>query len=473
MFVPSKIRVGFQNRSDTFTKKLAYVIYFDEKGNIRKEKSWKGWCNPDIPYVDYDNTPTTGFVLNKGVQRDGYWGSGRSVIRIHDPREFEFEISVPNLLGVLMHSDCMKREIQDPCVFAWYGTELVLLPTNSVEYQQSIEYTKLQSKKVSAKDLKVGYTYKTKKTDELFVYLGFFPTWIEKNSQNGPYGSNGRSISYMQTGKKHVFHSLSSNRALTPSVSTLAECVSEELHANIASYLDKFHNSQFGGSNKSVIEFVDPMDPKVQQLIENHASFSQYGSARLVVANKITNLGNITRAECCSLQLRKQTFSSYYIEKFNESAAAEGFWKKLGVSCAEFTAEKHTDLFLGDLVFSMQIEQNSNGWSTISEDTLQTTTSYHYFSYYRNQLRQCPADHWYKKLLSERYTFRPHNITEAINYLQAASPNDVDTWARQHVISSIKDYINISDMLQSLSNRGLKVMLITYPNNTHQFFSNH
>ena len=30
MFIPKKLKIGFQQRRDTFTKKLAYVIYYDE-----------------------------------------------------------------------------------------------------------------------------------------------------------------------------------------------------------------------------------------------------------------------------------------------------------------------------------------------------------------------------------------------------------------------------------------------------------
>lgn len=28
LFIPTKIKVGYQNRSDTYTKKLAYIILF-------------------------------------------------------------------------------------------------------------------------------------------------------------------------------------------------------------------------------------------------------------------------------------------------------------------------------------------------------------------------------------------------------------------------------------------------------------
>ena len=109
IFLPSKINVGFQNRNDTYTKKLAYVIYYDNKGVLRKEKSWDGWRDKTIPNEEYDNIPTSGFVLNKKV--GGYdtgWNHRQTYVRVYDPRNFEFEISVPNLLYILENATSTK-----------------------------------------------------------------------------------------------------------------------------------------------------------------------------------------------------------------------------------------------------------------------------------------------------------------------------------------------------------------------------
>ena len=78
LFIPNRIRVGFQTRNDTYTKKLAYVIYYDEKGKLRKEPSWNSWRDKKIDPEEFDNVPTEGFVLNKKV--GGYagdWGNFR------------------------------------------------------------------------------------------------------------------------------------------------------------------------------------------------------------------------------------------------------------------------------------------------------------------------------------------------------------------------------------------------------------
>lgn len=65
IYIPKRLNVGYQNREDTYTGKIAYVIYYDEKGKLRKEVSWNGWRDENIPNTEFDNVPTEGFVLNK------------------------------------------------------------------------------------------------------------------------------------------------------------------------------------------------------------------------------------------------------------------------------------------------------------------------------------------------------------------------------------------------------------------------
>ena len=67
MFIPKKIKSGYNKREDCYTGKLAYVIYYDEKGKLRKETSWNSWRKEELGDDEYDNSPTDGFVLNKKV----------------------------------------------------------------------------------------------------------------------------------------------------------------------------------------------------------------------------------------------------------------------------------------------------------------------------------------------------------------------------------------------------------------------
>ena len=239
LFIPTTCKVGFQARSDTYTGKLGYIIAFDGK-KWRKEPSWKGWCvqfmdtaedeeskiaafnkwkpnyfqynHLDYNYwlsniyanrritsdqsfkpIEFSNVPTAGFTLNKDVRRDGYWGNGHNMIRVYDPRGFEFEISVINLLFILMYVDCNSRELMGEMVYSWNGKDLVLLPVGTQEYQSSVVHTEDQHKKVSAKDLVPGL-YKTKQ-GVVVKYLGKFRVY-----ENDSYAKTCTTLE-----KQHVF----------------------------------------------------------------------------------------------------------------------------------------------------------------------------------------------------------------------------------------------------------------------------
>jgi hypothetical protein len=173
LFIPDRLNVGFVKRDDTYTGKLAYVIYWDKKGALRKEKSWQSWRDKKIAPKEFDNVPTDGFVLNKKV--GGYkseWNFRDAHIRVYDPRDFEFEISVANLLFILREADCSRgKGLEGRFVYAWDRDELVLLPVDSDEYKKSKAFTDLQGLAVKGKELLPGATYLTKKQEEL-VFVG-------------------------------------------------------------------------------------------------------------------------------------------------------------------------------------------------------------------------------------------------------------------------------------------------------------
>jgi len=175
LFIPETIRVGYQNREGTYTKKLAYVIYYDNTGKLRKEISWQSWRDKKIPTDDYENKPTEGFVLNKGVggARQSYgWNPRNEYIRVYDPRGFEFEISVANLLFILQEATSTRgKGLEGQFVYSWDAKELVLLPVDCNDYKECVNFTGLQSKKIDAKEMQPGCIYKFKNT-ETAIYLG-------------------------------------------------------------------------------------------------------------------------------------------------------------------------------------------------------------------------------------------------------------------------------------------------------------
>lgn len=177
IFIPKKINVGFQNRNDTYTKMLAYIIYFDTKGILRKEKSWESWRDKKIDNIIYENAPTEGFVLNK--KAGGYstgWNHRQTYVRVYDPRGFEFEISIANLLYILENTNSIKgKGLEGEFVYGFDGKDLLLMPTTSPDYIELTEFNKTlyENKLVKAKDLKIGATYLTKQNDK-WIYVGKF-----------------------------------------------------------------------------------------------------------------------------------------------------------------------------------------------------------------------------------------------------------------------------------------------------------
>jgi hypothetical protein len=241
LFIPDKIRVGFQNREDTFTKKLAYVIYYDLKGVLRKEKSWQTWRDKKIDPVEFDNVPTEGFVLNKKVGGyRGHFNFRDAHVRVYDPRDFEFEISVPNLLFILRECDCYRgKGLEGKFVYAWDGTELVLLPERSEDYQNSKKYTVLQGQKVKVKELVPGASYITKK-QVLLTYLGKFDYYSVVNG--------GRSYSWKSDPavcKRYVFWN---GKTFVPldGVGTIAAPAQADSPPDLAELIQQFHRSPHG-----------------------------------------------------------------------------------------------------------------------------------------------------------------------------------------------------------------------------------
>jgi len=231
--IPSKLKVGFQKRNDTYTGQLAYIIYYDHKGVLRKEPSWQSWRDKNIEAKEFANTHTEGFVLNKTAGGGRGWDSRRTVSRIYDPRGFEFEIGIDNLLYILENTNCIRgKGLDGRFVYAWEGTNLILVPENAPEYASHIEFSKNLTEKISSKELVVGRTYLTNRNDQL-VYMGRFDYY-----DYGPYSwremgvNKGKHYFFMTPAGAYsveVFKSLS-NRIL--------KCVNEQPAHNFAELMD-------------------------------------------------------------------------------------------------------------------------------------------------------------------------------------------------------------------------------------------
>lgn len=252
MMIPKTITVGYQKRGDTYTGKLAYVIYTDDKGKLRKEKSWESWRQKNIKRDDFDNTPTSGFVLNKGVggTRESYgWNARNEYIRVYDPRNFEFEISVANLLFILQECSSIKgKGLEGEFIYSWSGTELVLLPVNSKEYEECVKHTARQKIKFDKKDIKEGFSYVMKDGTEV-LYLG------RHNYNNKSWHEN----DFSPTGKRHIFLRLEKSKwewdspyLVQTGFTKIAECNSSSALSQFPDEYEKFKKSAYCGDVKEV-----------------------------------------------------------------------------------------------------------------------------------------------------------------------------------------------------------------------------
>ncbi len=273
IFIPKKINVGFQNRSDTYTKKLAYIIYYDEKGKLRKETSWNGWRDERIDNVECDNIPTSGFVLNK--KAGGYdtgWNHRQTYVRVYDPRGFEFEITIPNLLFILENTNSIKgKGLEGDFVYGWDGKDLVLIPTDSPDYIQISQFNDVihTNTYIKSKELKLGATYLTKQNEE-YIYMGRFDKWVKDIEYN--YSGKGRRyiVTPVNKGKHYFFVSIGltwdkkstyiSFETLKSLSNKIVNVVSEDCVENYAELFGKleceFNYSPYDESKDEIISYT-------------------------------------------------------------------------------------------------------------------------------------------------------------------------------------------------------------------------
>jgi len=200
--IPERLKVGFQKRDDTYTGKLAYVI----SGGRKKDPiSWDGWRNKKIAPQEFDNVPIEGFVLNRdvgGTQRSYDWNARRERVRVYDPRDFEFEITVENVLLILQECSSIKgKGLEGEFVLAWSGSHVVLLPVCSQEYKTAVEFIELGEKKVAKTDIIEGYAYLTKNKENV-MYLGRHAWFDRVSSYNSRWDKKIIGV------KKHIFFKL-------------------------------------------------------------------------------------------------------------------------------------------------------------------------------------------------------------------------------------------------------------------------
>jgi len=327
LFIPKEVKAGFQKRDDTYTKKLAYIIYKDEKGKLRKETSWRQWCHipgakkskwsdeivekdkeVDLTPVDIENIPHDGFVLNKGVQRYGHWGNGRNMIRVYDDRGLEFEITTDNLMFILMTTNCHKRGLEGEFVYAWAGKELILLPTGCEEYKESAEFTGLQAKKVGRTDMTPGCAY-TDKSQRKLVYLGRFNWYTKLGYWQSKKGGD------IDMKKHHIFVEEGAKKddyIITDGFTTLATKDTDTPVENYAELMEDFSKAKYASMPVGFVE--QSVTPDWDKESDGSYYSNEFGSPFFIKENENVYKKVAIRYESrYNYRLHKQTEKGYYI----------------------------------------------------------------------------------------------------------------------------------------------------------------
>lgn len=289
LIIPDNIQVGFNKREETYTGKLAYVIYRDAKGVLRKEKSWEGWCDKKIPKESYTNDPVSGFVLNKDVggtrHSYGSWNARVEKVRVYDPRGFEFEIDIPNLLFILQESSSIKgKGLEGDFVYSWSGKNLVLLPIASQEYKESTVFTQLQTESVSAKDMIVGCTYLTKKREN-WMYMGKH-TWFDTYERWGRnvFAKSVHVFVNMDYVKQPYDKGIRARYELETSFAKIAKQTSTTPHPDYANEFEKLSKTSF---------ISVPVKLETIPLTDKGENFLYYGYQDIIIPhNNVLYIGN-------------------------------------------------------------------------------------------------------------------------------------------------------------------------------------
>lgn len=251
--------------------------------------------DPSIAPFEFDNEPIEGFVLNKKV--GGYssgWNQRQAHIRVYDPRGFEFEISPENLLYILEHTNSIVgKGLEGKFIYSWSGKDLVLLPVNAPEYQESIKYSTFVKQKVSSKELQVGGVYLNSKKQEL-VYLtkaysyDYYGLQSEKEvywfiTKNGDHCSQVSSITSFKefTGEviedtTEYFEKLISDRNHTPKTKFVSECI-EASETNLKLHFGERSNSKISGLASNTSLFFKTSKGEYKQVINCKLKY-QYGT---------------------------------------------------------------------------------------------------------------------------------------------------------------------------------------------------
>ena len=92
-------------------------------------------------------------------------------MRVKDPRGFEIELTIKNIVFLLSTCTIQKNIIKNKLIYTFLSGQHFLMPTTCTEYKNAMKYTNTLFKKKTITNIKIGDIFSTKTIKE-FIYLG-------------------------------------------------------------------------------------------------------------------------------------------------------------------------------------------------------------------------------------------------------------------------------------------------------------
>lgn len=193
-----KFKVGFNHRRDTYTTKLGFINPLVSEATPKKSekyqlgKSYDNWRDEKIDEEFYDNEPLSGFVLNYRVGGQSYGWSGREPkFRVLDPRGFEIEITLDNLVDLTEFGMGKGKVFEGELIYIYYNGRLTLINTEDSRYKNLYLKDKTDIK-YDNEDFVVGGIYQTTEIGSesgFNLYLGAFIDFKAVKGKNRNIGT--------------------------------------------------------------------------------------------------------------------------------------------------------------------------------------------------------------------------------------------------------------------------------------------
>ena len=287
--------VGFQrNSSVTGSMPVAIITPYlttkaGEKNRIIIDQWSKGNNGGKEPLnsITVENKAMIGFRISR-AQRNTGWHLTADAIRVEDPRGFEVPITLANMIMLTDNNLLENGEIMRECIWGRDGNTNVLLPVNSVPYQQAFTNTERLKTHVDVRKLQRG-DHVVLKNGIVGRYLGKLHAISENH--------DGTRYSYNYENTKHYF-------------STTAEKPIHYVQVKIDTAQgmpQKYKYMGFASPNVSRVEKSEPMTAEeVNQLLvdEYMAGMKQEGGKYNVImlfTDAVTLTGELVEIDQQSL----------------------------------------------------------------------------------------------------------------------------------------------------------------------------